>query len=267
MRDFLLSAIATAIVVFCAEPSYSQENSSGLAPSAADTGTPDAEVPENAGAEIPTSVSALSSDAKTASLIAERDAAMARIAQLEAELEEADTLTDQLYGQVRKAQRIIRDLDAQCADLNDRSSGLDGAICRDSDASVQCVATASEVDALRSQLAACTESTDSDFSLPEDYAVPYAPQSALPTQPAAPQVSQPGPQITIEDVRTILNDAPGLNDLPPEIVGTLATELANGTCVVDALKTATGDINRQTLIYLYRSGKFCMNSENVIKGE
>ena len=267
MRDFLLSTIATAIVIFFAVSSQSQEDSIGLAPSAADTGTPEAEVPAKAGAEIPTSVSAFSCDARTASLIAERDAATARIARLEAELEEANTLTDQLNGQVRRAQRIIRDLDAQCADLKDPMRGLDGAICRDSDAAVQCAATASEVDELRSQVAACIKGADTDFSLPEDDAVPYAPQSALPTQPAALQESKPGPQIPIEDVRTILSDAPGLSDLPREIVDTLATELANGTCVIDALKTATGGINRQTLTYLSRFKKFCMNSESVEKGE
>ena len=85
----------------------------------------------------------------------------------------------------------------------------------------------------------------------ESVSAPIAVDAATGTLPA----SNDGR--SIEFVRAILIDAPGLSELPVNIIDELVADLASGTCAVVALEAATGEINRQTLLHLVRSGEFC----------
>lgn len=171
LRNFLLSAIVTGILSLGAEPSHSQENSSNQASAEADSGAADSEAPVRAEGEAhapalaSSTAAALSWDAETASLVAERDAATARIAQMASDLATARTLTDKLSGQVRDAQLIIRALEAQRASLEAKMGDSEGGECPEPGGAVERAASAPQVDALRAQVAACTEGANPDAAL------------------------------------------------------------------------------------------------------
>jgi phage shock protein A len=159
--------IFLAILIFSADPSRSQEESSDQSPAAADTLSVGSQALTQMEVETltPAPARALSCDAETADLIAQLDLASTRIARLETELTEAGTLTDKLSGQVRTAQVIIRDIETQRADLEAQMGGSEGGQCPATGAAVQCAASASQVDTLRAQVAACTEGADPDAAL------------------------------------------------------------------------------------------------------
>lgn len=152
-------------MVVCGPARSHAQAASGVETSAADLGAQDSEAPTGAGAENPNPAPALTCDADTASLIAERNMAVARIAQLEPELDAARSLTDSMNGQVRNAQRIIRDLEAQRDSLEEKMSGSGDGQCGDPNLALECAASVSENDALHAQVNACTAGADLDGSL------------------------------------------------------------------------------------------------------
>ena len=104
-------------------------------------------------------------DAELEALRADHESASARISQLEMELDGAGTLTNNLSGQVRKAQLIIRDLVTQRDKLEEELSGSAVRQCPVSNSNEECAATASEVNELRAQVTACTAGADPNDAL------------------------------------------------------------------------------------------------------
>lgn len=156
-----------AILVFTADPSRSQDQPSDQSPAVADVTSAGPQAATQQEVEAPTSAPepALSCDPEAADLVAQLDLATTQIAQQEAALTEASTLTNNLSGQVRTAQVIIRNLEVQRDDLKDQLGAFEAGQCPAPDATVQCAAPSSEVDTLRAQVAACNAGADPDAAL------------------------------------------------------------------------------------------------------
>ncbi len=76
-------------------------------------------------------------------------------------------------------------------------------------------------------------------------------------KPALPASSARIATRPVADARALLRGAPGLADADPTRVEQLATQIANGVCPTDALRSVFGAINRQTLVYLMKSVGAC----------
>lgn len=142
VRNCSFSIALVVILVFGAIPSHSQDEAADETPAPA-----------------------LSCVSAKADLISELDLASARIAQLETGLAAARTLTDNLSGQVRDAQVIIRKLEKQRDSLEAQLGVFEGGHCPETTVADQCADTASEVDALRAQVKACIAGADPDAVL------------------------------------------------------------------------------------------------------
>lgn len=191
--------------------------------------------------EVPTIDQGNSCKSEMDALRTDLELAASRVSQLEINLDETRTLSDNLSGQVRNAQKIIRELEEQRDRLEQELNGSGGDHCPSANTTNECPATASEVNDLRAQLNACTAGADPDGALQasiedlrKQVAKVTAERDALQALVAESQAETDPDEIGTETFGTVAElgeEIDSLNERQAE----LASELADTLAVVETI--------------------------------